>query len=218
MKTVFLSVGIGAWYPAGVDRLRSTLLAQQWPHDIKMWKDEWPHPLFPRECVYTVKASAFQWAIDNGYETIIWGDASITAVRPMGAFVEAINAKGYWIGQSGYNCAQVCGDKMLDYFGVTRNEAENMCDTATGLFGVNLANPVVNEMIHSWIQAGRDGAFAGSREHGGQSTDPRFCFGRQDQSALSVCAGKLGVKLDNFIDFCGFKWDAVDTTFKCEGM
>ncbi len=219
MNPVFLSAGIGHWYPAGTDRLRASLVAQGWPWDIKIWRDEWPHGDFPRESVYTCKAAAFQRAIELGYETIIWGDASITAVRSLDKFVDVINAKGYWIGQSGYNCAQVCSDRMLAYFGVDRNDAEKMHDTATGLFGVNLKNAVVRELILTWIQAGRDGAFRGSRNHAGQSRDPRFMFGRQDQAAMSVIAGKLGVRLDNFLTHCKFAWDIdAGQEFHCQGM
>lgn len=219
MKPIFLSAGIGRWYSSGVERLGGSLVDKGWPGDLKIWKDEWPNNGFPRDCIYTIKAAAFQWAIDHGYTTIIWGDASITALRPLAAFVATVEEKGYWIGQSGYNCAQVCSDRMLDYFGVSRDAAEKMHDTATGIFGVNLKNPVINEMILTWIQAGRDGAFAGSRLHAGQSSDPRFLFGRQDQAAMSVIAGKLGVPLCNFLDRCKFVWDAdAGQEFHCQGM
>ncbi len=219
MNTVFLSAGIGAWYPKGVDRLRESLEAQGWPYHIKAWKDEWPDSRFPSDCPYTMKAAAFQWAIDNGYEVAIWGDASVTAVRPITAFVDAIKANGYWVGQSGYNCAQVCPDRMLAYFGVSRDEAENMHDTATGLFGVNLNDPVARVIIETWIKAGLDGAFAGSRLHGGQSADRRFLFCRQDQAALSLVAGKMGIKLGSFQAHVTFAWDVkAGQEFHCQGM
>lgn len=219
MSTVFLSAGIGYWYPAGVDRLRASLDAHGWPYDVKIWRDEWPDARFPSDCPYTMKAAAFQWAIDNGYETAIWGDASITAVRPMGSFVDAVNTNGYWIGHSGYNCAQVCSDRILEYFGVNRDEAEYMPDAATGLFGVNLSNPIVRVLIETWIQAGLDGAFAGSRLHDGQSSDPRYLHNRQDQAAMSVIAGKMGMKLGNWGERVTFAWDAdAGQEFHCQGM
>jgi hypothetical protein len=46
-----------------------------------------------------------------------------------------------------------------------------------------------------FFQAAKDRAFAGSREHGGQSQDPRFLFHRQDQSAASLIAGTSGMRL-----------------------
>jgi hypothetical protein len=94
-----------------------------------------------------------------------------------------------------------------------------MPDTATGLFAVNLRNPIINEMIFTWIQAGRDGAFSGSRLHAGQSNDPRYLHHRQDQAALSVIAGKLGVRLDPFGEHVKFVWDRDSgQEFHCQGM
>ncbi len=216
---IFLSVGIGAWYNLGTQRLGGSLRDRGWDGDMRLFQDEWPDDRFARECIYNCKPAAFQWAIDQGYETIIWADASVTALRNPGEFVAEVNRKGYWLGQSGYNCAQVCSDNMLNYFGVDRDWAETIPDSATGLFGVNLSFPVVREMMRLWIKAGQEGAFTGSRLHAGQSSDHRFLFNRQDQAAMSVIAGKLGVRLDPFIRHVKFAWDANDgQEFHCQGM
>jgi hypothetical protein len=219
-RTCFLNVGIGQWYVHGSDRLAASLIKHGFKGDQLIWKDQWPGALpLDHSCVYNVKPDAFQHAINAGYKTIIWGDSSIYAVRPLDDFIEAINTKGYWIGQSGYNCAQVCGDAMLQYFGVSRDWAESVPDCATGIFGVNMDFPAPRRFIETWIQAAKDGAFRGSRHHDGQSSDPRFKFGRQDQAAASLILGSQGMTLDLFLNFAAFKWDA-DTgqTFRCEGM
>lgn len=216
--TVFLSAGIGRWYTDGIERLHGSLISYGWPYDIKIWKDDWPSNKFDRNCVYNIKADAFNWALAQGYKTIIWGDASIYAQGLMEPFVDRIKRDGYWIGMSGYNAAQTCSDACLNYFGVTRDWAEKVPDSATGLFGVNVGNPVALEFIETWIKAGRDGAFAGSRLHAGQSKDPRYLHHRQDQACASIIAGKLGMKLSDFIFYCGFVWDAQPTIFKCQGM
>lgn len=217
-KTVFLSAGIGLWYTSGVQRLHGSLINHGWPHDIKTWRDEWPCQKFDRGTIYNIKASAVNWALQAGYKTIIWGDASIYAQAKMEPFVERIHQSGYWIGMSGYNAAQTCSDKCLEYFGVTRDWAETIPDTATGLFGVDVDHPIARSFIETWIQAGRDGAFAGSRLHAHQSKDPRFFFHRQDQACATVIAGKLGMKLSGCMDFYGFAWDTAPTMFKCQGM
>jgi hypothetical protein len=216
--TVFLSAGINAWYNLGTDRLKGSLIEHGWPHDIKIWRDEWPSNKFDRGTVYNIKAAAFDWALQAGYKTIIWGDASIYAQAKMESFVERVECEGYWIGMSGYNAAQTCSDACLKYFGVDRDWAEKVPDTATGLFGVNVDYDVSREFIETWIKAGRDGAFAGSRLHARQSNDPRFKFHRQDQACASVIAGKLVIKLNHFIEHVGFCWDQQPTIFKCQGM
>jgi hypothetical protein len=218
-KTCFLNVGIGEWYSTGTDRLKGSLIQHGFEGDILTWKDEWPCSDFPRECVYTVKASAFNQAIKRGYRTIIWGDSSVTAVRNTANFVAKINADGYWIGQSGYNAAQTASDAQLAYFGVDRDTAQTYHDCASGLFGVNMDFEKPRNFIEAFVKAGREQAFHGSRKHAKQSRDPRFLFCRQDQSAASLILGKLGMPLRPFISECKFLWDRDSgQTFHLQGM
>jgi len=215
---VLMTAGIGAWYNRGVERLRGTLIGH--PVDVQAWVDEWPPGDFPRDCIYTAKAAAFNYAIQSGYRTLIWADASITVRKPIQPFLDAVRAKGYWLGTSGHNAAQTCSDACLSYFGVTRDEAEGIPDSATGLFGMCLDHPQAAKFVELFIKAGRDGAFHGSRKHAGQSSDPRFLFSRQDQSAATIIANKVGLTLSPWQEFCRFRWDInrLDTIFHCEGM
>lgn len=217
-KTCFLNVGIDAWYTLGTDRLKGSLIDKGFPGDILTWKDEWPSNRFPRNCVYNVKADAVEQAIKRGYTTIIWGDCSIYARKDTQPFVERIQRDGYWIGQSGYNAAQTASDAQIQYFGVSRDWAANVHDCATGLFGFDVSRPEMLAVVNDWIQAGRDGVFAGSRGHGGQSNDRRFKFCRQDQSAMSLVLGKHGVPVRECLEFYRFAWDKHDTIFHCQGM
>lgn len=218
-KTIFLSAGIGQWYSSGAQRLSSSLTAHGWAHDRQIWINEWPHVKMPRTPIYCIKAAAVDYAIQQGYTTIIWGDASITAKANMEPFVAKVQADGYWIGQSGYSAAQTCADHQLQYFGVTRDWAAGVPDCATGLFGINVENPAVMQFAKTWIQAARDGAFAGSRFHAHQSADPRYLHNRQDQACASVILGKMGMPLRSFQSECTFRWDArTNQTFHCEGM
>jgi hypothetical protein len=217
-KTCFINAGLGQWYSSGSDRLKGSLIAHGFEGDVLIWKDDWPDNRFPRDSVYTVKAACAAEALRRGYEVIIWGDCSITARKNTAPFVEHIREHGYWIGQSGYNCAQTASDAQLQYFGVSRDWAEQIHDCASGLFGFDCRRPEMRAVLETWIQAGRDGAFHGSRLHAGQSNDHRFKFCRQDQSAMSLALGKAGLPLKHFISMARFKWDKQDTVFHCEGM
>lgn len=218
--TCFLNAGIGQWYSTGSERLAGSLRLHGFPGDVITWIDQWPNHGFSKDCIYNVKAAAFEEAIKRGYRTLIWGDSSIYALKPTQPFVDRIKADGYWFGMSGYNCAQVCSDKQIQYFGVSRDWAAAIPDTATGLFGVNLDNPLAAKFVELWIKAAHDGVFSGSRFHGGQSKDKRFKFGRQDQATASLICGTLGMTLSPFISFAGYAWDAGkhDTIFRCQGM
>lgn len=218
-KTIIINVGMGLWYSRGSERLRGSLIDKGYRGEMSILVDQWPDINFSRECVYNCKPAAFHKVMQRGYRTIIWADSSITAIAPIDSFIDRINQKGYWLGQSGYNCAQVCTDRQLSFFGMSRDEAEKIPDCATGIFGVNLDFDAPRRFIEQWIYAARQGIFNGSRHHGNQSTDKRFLFGRQDQSCASLIAHKNGILLDRFIEFCGFKWDhKIPTTFRCEGM
>src|SRR4051812_46143579 len=109
-KTIFISAGIGGWYNRGCHRLSESLSAHGWQHDRQIWVDEWPPVPMNRHPIYNIKAAAFDYAMKQGYTTVIWGDASITARGNMDAFVAKLQADGYWIGQSGFNAAQTASD------------------------------------------------------------------------------------------------------------
>lgn len=217
-RAVFINAGMGAWYNTGSDRLKGSLLDKGFPGDLLIWRDEWPDMAFPRDCVYTVKAAAFSVALSRGYDIIIWGDSSVTARKNTQPFVDNIRHNGYWIGTSGHSAAQTATDAQLQYFGVSRDWAAQVPDCATGLFGFDVSRPEMRAVVNDWIRAGKDGAFNGSRKHAGQSSDPRFLYGRQDQSAMSLVLGKHGLATRPFQEFCKFRWDRLDTIFHCEGM
>lgn len=220
MSTCFINAAIGTgWYGRGSVRLRHSLQQHGYTGEYSFWRNEWPSNKFPRDCVYNIKADAFDAAIKVGHTTIIWGDCSIYAVRDVNPFIERINRDGYWIGQSGYNAAQTCSDACLAYFGVDRDWAEKTHDCATGIFGVNMDFEKPRQFIERWIQAGKDGTFRGARVHGRQSKDPRYLHHRQDQAAASVVLGQLGMPLGSFQEFVAFRWDNGEkVTFRCEGM
>jgi ribosome modulation factor len=216
--TCFLNVGLGQWYSTGSDRLKGSLIDKGFDGDMLIWKDEWPSNRFPRDCVYAVKADAMETAMKRGYTTLIWGDSSIYARKNTSPFTEHIRQHGYWIGQSGYRASETATDAQLQYFGVSRDWAHEIPDCATGLFGFDVSRPEYRAVVEQWIQAAKDGAFRGPRNHGGGSQDRRYKHGRQDQAAMSLLLGKHGVVLQHFISMARFAWDKQDTIFHCQGM
>jgi hypothetical protein len=80
--------------------------------------------------------------------------------------------------------------------GWTRDYAETLPEIATGMVGLNLDNPNGNAVFDLWSQLCDEGYFKNSRTHNGDdSLDPRFLFGRQDQSAYSCAIHELGIKI-----------------------
>lgn len=217
-KACIINVALGAWYPQGQKRLVNSLNLHGWNWDVLTWTD-WPNDNYDKSCPYNAKASAFEEAINKGYTHILWLDCSVWAVTDPNPIMDIINNEGYYIGQSGYNCAQTCSDKCLEYFEVTRDEAEEMKDCHSGVMGVYTSNPTGKEFIEKFIQAGKDGAFMGSRLHDNQSQDPRFLFHRQDQSCASILSSKLGMKLSVFGEMVAYYPEKIENViFALRGM
>jgi hypothetical protein len=203
-KAVIINASVGGWYWKGQERLIRSLIHHGYTHDILTWKEEWPNDEFDKECIYNIKASAFQEAINRGYELILWLDSSCWAVNDPGKLLDHINDQGYYIGTSGFNCAQTCSDKCLEYFGVSRDEAEPIADSSTGVLGLNMANPIALSFYQKWIEVAKAGIYNGSRLHDNQSKDSRFLFHRQDQSCASIIANQLKMKLTPFGEYVSY--------------
>ncbi len=217
-KACVINVAIGSWYPQGQKRLLRSLDMNGWNWDILTWTD-WPNDNFDKSCVYNAKAAAFEEAIKQGYTHILWMDCSMWVIGDPNKMMDIINDEGYYIGMSGFNCANVCSDSCLQYFGVSRDQAEAFADGQTGCFGVNLENPTARQFIETWLQSAKDKIFHGSREHDNQSSDPRFMFHRQDQACASIIANKLKMKLTPFGMLVSY-WpsDLDKVIFTCRGM
>lgn len=191
------------WYPIGSHRLKRSLIHHGYAHDL-LFFNKWPNNEFDKMCPYNIKAAAFHEALKRNYDIILWADCSVWAINYPYDLIDIINTDGYyfWTANNSIqskinNCAQTCSDKCLDYFNVDRDTAETYTDVAAALFGIHTRNEIASQFINAWIQSARDGQFSGSREHAGQSSDPRFLFHRQDQSCASIIVNKLGLKIHN---------------------
>lgn len=194
-KPVIINCGVGGWYKSGSERLEKSLVFNGFAGDTIFWRDEYP-PDCPthKENPYAMKIYAFKEAFRRGYKVVCWLDCSFWAIQnPMKIF-DIINDKGLFAFRSGYNCAETCSDNLLDYCGVSRDEAEHIPETATGIVGINIDNPDGKKVFEYWEELCTAGLFKNSRVHDiNDSPDPRFKFGRQDQSAFSMALHKAGV-------------------------
>lgn len=196
------STGDG-WYPKGSERLKRSLNYVGWGGDYYVWFNR-PNKSLAHLSPYTVKVEAFEEAIAMGKTHILWCDSSVWAIKDPMPIFDIINDQGYFFWKSGFNCAQVCSDKCLDYFHVDRDTAETYPDCSTSIFGVNLNSEIGYRFITDWMYSARAGAFEGSRLHDNQSQDPRFLFHRQDQACASLIAGKMGLSMQDPGEYCSY--------------
>jgi hypothetical protein len=197
-KPCIISAGIGGWYGAGVDRLERSLIFNGFPGEMIMWKNDYP-PNSPSHAdnPYAFKVYAFREAIKRGHTHIMWLDASFWAIKNPIELFDIIVDKGIFAFKSGYNCAQTCTDKLLDAMTMSRDEAEQLPEIATGIVGLNMDNPDGKAVWDWWSNMCDEGFFKNSRTHNPEeSRDPRFLHGRQDQSCFSMAVHKNNIKFD----------------------
>lgn len=219
-KVCVINAAMGHWYPSGQDRLFQSLNYHGWNWHLLGWKNDWPRYNYPSDCVYNIKAAAFEEAISRGYTHILWLDCSVWAVKNPNPIMDIINDKGYYLIENGMNCAQECSDRCLSYFGVSRDEAEQMKMCSSGVMGINYTNPTARDFINRFIKAAHDGVFSGSRFHDNQSSDPRFLHHRQDQSAASIILNQQGMKLHKLGEHVSYYSESMSesTIFSIRGM
>jgi len=194
-KPLIISCGVGGWYPAGIDRLEKSLIHHGYAGDMLFWRNEYPpHSPSHQENPYAFKIYAFREAFNRGYSKVMWLDCSFWNVKNCHHLFDIIIDKGNFAFRSGYNLGQTCPDNLLEYVGITRDQAWERPETATGIVGINYDNPEGKAVFDYWAEMCDLGYFKNSRNHNPEeSQDPRFLFGRQDQSAYGMALYKAGV-------------------------
>lgn len=208
VKACLLNAAYGGWYARGQARLRKSLNYTGFARDEVYFTDEIINEYHNPEFPYSIKAAAFSEAMRRGYEVIMWADCSCFAIGDINPIFDRIIHEGSLFVNSGYNLAQTATDKDLQFAVWTRDEAEKMPELASGIFGVDLRTERGFTFADWFLRAAREGVFNSSREHAGQSEDPRFIFGRQDQTAATIAFYKAGYeKITPFGDFASYYAD-----------
>ena len=195
IKPVIISCGVGGWYAAGIDRMERSLIHHGYAGDFLLYRNEYP-PNCPthEENPYAFKIYAFKEAFNRGYKTVMWLDCSFWCIKHPMTLFDIVIENGIFAFRSGYNCANTCPDNLLDDVGIGRDLAETIPETATGIVGLHIDNPDAKKVFEYWEDFCNRGLFKNSRTHNlSESLDPRFLFGRQDQSGFTMSLYKAGV-------------------------
>jgi hypothetical protein len=187
-KAIVVNVGVNAWYAIGSSRLERSLIFNGFPGQMLIYKELYPdgspnHNDNP----YAFKVYAVQEAINRGFQTLLLLDSSFWAIKDITPIFDIIADKGIFGFRTGYNCAQTCSDAALEWAGITRDEAEQLPEIASGAVGLRLENPDGKYVWEKWKEGMELGLFKTNRVHDiKDSSDPRFIHGRQDQSIYSL--------------------------------
>jgi hypothetical protein len=180
--------GGAKWYEKGQARLAESITKNNCFIETFFTQNSFINSFFNPSCPYTIKSAIISQAINWGYESILWLDCSIWLNKDLSPIFEQIEQDGYYLIDSGYNCAQTISDKALKIVNLSRDEAEKIPETWSCVFGLNMNNEKGRNLAHNFLDMSKKGVFEGSREHDNQSNDQRFLFHRQDQSGLSLSA------------------------------
>lgn len=184
----------GGWYPKGATRLKERL--NKVSPDINsiirigsLPPNSQPHQRVP----YQFKPYAFQEAIDKGFTSVLWLDASCYPVKDLSPLFDIIEKQGYLVFLNGWTTGEWTADSALEPLGVTREELFTYPHAIGGILGFDFTNSQSHDVFQKWKQLSHT-AFAGDwkNDKGQCSSDPRVLGHRHDQTAISVLAHKAG--------------------------
>lgn len=196
MIDCIINVGYGHWYPRGSKRLANSLVHHGFPGAVKVWAGELP-PDSPthRESPYAMKVYAFKWAIEQGYQRILWLDSSIWCRKYPEVHMAAMARDGYYLlGNGDWKCDQWTNDACLEYFGLSRDEAREIPMLSSGVLGLDFSTETGREFFDQWEKSMLAGAFKGSwTATPSEGSGDRYRGHRHDQSCESIIAHRLGM-------------------------
>jgi len=201
-----------SWYRKGQQRLINSLIVQanKSRYDFSTLNESvYGNP-------YADKIMSIYNAYKSGYKHILYLDCSIKAIKNTEPIWNYIEEKGYYLYQSGANCAETCNDHSLFCYGVTRDNAENMLECASNVFGISLETDFGQQFIEDIAKSVSNGAISGVKfpteeQRLMESADPRFKYHRQDQSVISLVAGKLNLPMEKEGHFVS-RWENAERT------
>lgn len=219
-----VSVGVGGWYPRGIDRLEESLKRHSPEIPRLLWRDKLPSGSPPHEHnTYAFKYWAMAEAAEK-YRYLLWLDASDWAVKPIEPLFEMIDDRQCLFCLDGWNCGQWTSDDALPLLGITREEAFTIPQLWSNHFGWDSTTATGIEIMREMRRFAKNRAFHGPRtnHHGEASFDPRVLGHRHDQTVLSVIAHRMNLPTipisESPVQFVDRGLKKPGTLVYCQGM
>jgi hypothetical protein len=167
-----------------------------------------PRNLTAPMAAYCAKPFAMRWALQQGFELLLWLDSACYITGKLDPVWEHIAEHGYYVQDNGWKLGQWSSDAALKTFGITRDEALEIPEISTMAMGLDMRRPECQSFVDDWANMAADGAtFHGAhtndvgnaaelkvnyRSVGHVSDDPRCLGHRHDQSAAAYLAHLRG--------------------------
>lgn len=198
MNPCIVSVGLGAWYPRGVQRLSDSLDKVGYKGGRLLYQDELPPDCPPHsEMPYAFKPAALNEAIRRGHDIVVWCDAAVWFEKDPQPFFDEVEKKGYWGPLNGWYVSQWCSDHALPLLELTREEGRKMLQIMACFFALDMRTEYGVKVMEWYNKRSRDGSFRGpwTNENHQCSNEEEVLGHRHDQIALSVIWNRLGMEL-----------------------
>lgn len=207
---------LGADYERMLDRMRTSFEVCGDGELLVLFRGHLP-PGSPtqEEKPYAFKVHAMKAAIERGADVLLWADASVIAMRPLSRLWPLIEDAGVLFTESPEcDCGQFTCDSALEPLGITREEAFRIPHVVGTAFGVDLRTAIGAEFFSEWSRLEKTNAFCGPKvnTNGEASADSRVLGHRWDQTAASIVAWRLGIKLSRQSDWLAECREPEETT------
>lgn len=209
--------GIGPWKHLSVQHKN----AGAWPIPAS-----WPtHQQKP----FAFKAYALKAAMDYGADLLLWCDCCILPIRSLEPLWERIERDGYWMSRNGFtNYEWTANSAYPDLFPEAvasqhwdemRSVNRGIEHVVAGCFGINVRHPIGKAFLEEYYRlASETNAFCGPWTNTSRTPcGPSDVRGhRHDQTAASVIAWRLGMKLTSPPNIFAYSKRRADKTLHLE--
>lgn len=209
MNGFIVNVATGDHYVKGQKRL----LASGVP--VLAWTNVLPAGSPPHSQVpYAFKAFALQDAAARGNSLLLWADASILPIAPLGPLFERIARDGYWLSRNGWMNSEWTADAAYADLGISREDNASVPHVVATTFGLSTNHSMGRAILAEYLRLAKTKAFCGPWRNCPQTPcgGPEVLGHRHDQTALSVIAWKLSLKLTNPPEIFAYKGGETDET------
>lgn len=148
-----------------------------------------------QENPYAFKVYCIEKLRKWGYKTIFWCDSVLRLTQPIDTLLPQIRERGVYLQKDGWSTSQWANDKCLDYFELTRTQAESIESVYASFMAFDFTHPVTEEFFSRWKKACDDGIFKGAWTNTNmtESRDWRCKGHRHDQVCAEIISHQLGI-------------------------
>jgi len=217
------------WHPHGQARLKESLKRMRFEGSILLFDDNNLKCPSHNDIPYAFKFHALNEARKQGYEQLLWVDASFWAVRNLEGLLEMICNKKVVVQNSGYSLGQWVSDNCLKRMKMKREDAFKLPMFSGGLIGCDLSDEKTKLFFDEFFGYAKEGScFRGAwrNRNGEVSSDKKVLGHRHDMSVGSILMHNRDIPIfPNNSFFAYYAWyqkyktekDLSNIYFVCEG-